>query len=137
MAFLIIEHSFLLRVVMLSKCSTTAIRHLQKETRRSEVCWPVHLATKSFSCSFKKALIRYAGVRSGVSGYAILHRTPQGHTFALIELKRSKKHDSITSKEQVDFLLSRELQGGFCCIAYGAAAARAVVEWLYKEKPLK
>ena len=135
MGFLIIEHSFLLRVVMLSKCSITTIRHLQKETRRSEVCWPVHLATKSFSCSFKKARIRYAGVRSGVSDYAILHRTLEGHPFALIELKRSRKRDSSISKEQVDFLLSRERQGGLCCAAYGKNTAISIVEWLYKGKP--
>ena len=108
----------------------------KKKPRRSEVCWPVHLTNKSFSCSLKNARIRYAGVRSGVSDYAILHRTLQGHTFALIELKRSKKRDSSISKEQVDFLLSRERQGGFCCVAYGATAAKAIIEWLYKGKPL-
>ena len=44
--------------------------------------------------------------------------------------------DSSISKEQADFLLSREQQGGFCCIAYGKNAAIAIVEWLYKGKPL-
>lgn len=44
--------------------------------------------------------------------------------------------DSSISKEQADFLLSREQQGGFCCVAYGATAAKAIVEWLYKGKPL-
>ena len=43
--------------------------------------------------------------------------------------------DSNISKEQVDFLLSREQQGGFCCVAYGATAVKAIVEWLYKGKP--
>jgi len=43
--------------------------------------------------------------------------------------------DSSISKEQVDFLLSREQQGGFCCIAYGATAAKAIIEWLYKGEP--
>lgn len=70
--------------------------------------------------------------RSGVSDYAILPLTLQGHPFALIELKRSRKRDSSISKEQVDFLLSRERQGGFCCIAYGKNAAIAIVELLYK-----
>ena len=44
--------------------------------------------------------------------------------------------DSSISKEQVDFLLSRERQGGFCCLAYGAKVAKVVVDWLYKVKPL-
>jgi hypothetical protein len=44
--------------------------------------------------------------------------------------------DSSTSKEQVDFMLSRGQQGGFCCIAYVAKVAKAVIEWLYKGKPL-
>lgn len=71
-----------------------------------------------------------------MSDYVILHRTLEDHPFALVEMKRSRRRDSSISKEQVDFLLSRERQGGLCCIAYGAAAARAVVEWLYKGKPL-
>jgi len=44
--------------------------------------------------------------------------------------------DSSISKEQVDFLLSREQQGWLCRVAYGATAAKAIVEWLYKVKPL-
>jgi hypothetical protein len=44
--------------------------------------------------------------------------------------------DSSISKGQVDFLLSRERQGGFCCVAYGATAAKAIIEWLHKGKPL-
>lgn len=50
--------------------------------------------------------------------------------------KHRRKRDSSISKEQVDFMLSRERQGGFCCIAYGKNAATAIVEWLYKGKPL-
>lgn len=95
-----------------------------------------HVANEgAFSPQHRDALTR-AGVRSGVSDYVILHRTMEGHGFALIELKRSKKRDSITSKDQVDFLLERERQGGFCCVAYGKNAAIAIVEWLYKGKPL-
>ena len=95
-----------------------------------------HVANEgAFSPQHRDSLTR-SGVRSGVSDYAILHRTLEGHPFALIELKRSRKRDSSISKEQVDFLLSRELQGGFCCIAYGATASKAIVEWLYKGKPL-
>ena len=95
-----------------------------------------HVANEgAFSPQHRDSLTR-SGVRSGVSDYAILHLTLQGHPFALIELKRSRKRDSGISKEQVDFLLSRERQGGFCCIAYGATASKAIVEWLYKGKPL-
>lgn len=44
--------------------------------------------------------------------------------------------DSSISNEQVDFLLSREQQSGLCCAAHGKNAAIAIVEWLYKGKPL-
>lgn len=95
-----------------------------------------HVANEgAFSSGHRNHLTR-SGVLSGVSDYVILHRTLEGHTFALIELKRSRKRDSSISKEQVDFMLSRERQGGFCCAAYGKNAAIAIVEWLYKEKPL-
>lgn len=95
-----------------------------------------HVANEgAFSPQHRYSLTR-SGVLSGVSDYVILHLTLQGHQFALIELKRSRKLDSAISREQVDFLLSRERQGGFCCIAYGAVSAKAIVEWLYKEKPL-
>ena len=95
-----------------------------------------HVANEgAFSPQHRDSLTR-SGVLPGVSDYGILHRTQQGHPFALIELKRSMKRDSSISKEQVDFLLSRERQGGFCCISYGATAAKAVVEWLYKGKLL-
>ena len=95
-----------------------------------------HVANEgAFSPQHRDSLTR-SGVRPGVSDYVILHRTKQGHPFALIELKRSRRRDSGISKEQVDFLLSREQQGGFCCVAYGAKAAKAIVEWLYKGKPL-
>ena len=91
-----------------------------------------HVANEgAFSPQHRDSLSR-SGVRAGVSDYVILHRTKQGHPFALIELKRSRKRDSSISKEQVDFLLSREKQGGFCCIAYGAKAAKKIAEWLYK-----
>ena len=95
-----------------------------------------HVANEgSFSKQNRDSLTR-SWFRSGVTDYAILHRTLDGHTFALIELKRSRKRDSSISEEQVDFLLSREQQGGFCCIAYGAKAAKAIIEWMYKGKPL-
>lgn len=95
-----------------------------------------HVANEgAFSPQHRDSLTR-SGVRSGVSDYAILHRTLHGHAFALIELKRSRRRDSSISKEQVDFLLSREQQGGFCCVAYGKNAAIAIVEWLHKGKPL-
>ena len=95
-----------------------------------------HVANEgAFSPQHRDSLTR-SGVRSGVSDYVILHRTLEGNPFSLIELKRGRKRDSIISKEQVDFLLSRERQGGFCCIAYGATASKAIVEWLYKGKPL-
>ena len=95
-----------------------------------------HVANEgAFSPQHRDSLTR-SGVRSGVSDYAILYRTLEGHPFALIELKRSRKRDSSISNEQVDFLLSREQQGGFCCVAYGATAARAISELLYKGKPL-
>lgn len=95
-----------------------------------------HVANEgAFSPQHRDSLTR-SGVRSGVSDYVILHRTLECQPFALIELKRSRKRDSSISKEQVDFLLSREQQGGFCCVAYGATAAKAVAEWLYKGKPL-
>lgn len=95
-----------------------------------------HVANEgAFSSGHRNHLSR-SGVRSGVSDYVILHRTLGGHPFALIELKRSRKRDSSISKEQVDFLLSRERQGGFCCVSYGKNAAIAIVEWLYKGKPL-
>ena len=44
--------------------------------------------------------------------------------------------ESNISKGQVDFLLSRERQGGFCCVAYGKSASIVITEWLYKGKPL-
>lgn len=95
-----------------------------------------HVANEgAFSPQHRDSLSR-SGVRSGVSDYVILHRTLEGHPFALVEMKRGRKRDSSISKEQVDFLLSRELQGGLCCIAYGATAAKAIVEWMYKGKPL-
>ena len=95
-----------------------------------------HVANEgAFSPQHRDSLTR-SGVRSGVSDYAILHSTLEGHPFALVELKRSRKRDSSISKEQVDFMLSRERQGGFCCVAYGATAAKAIAEWLYKGKPL-
>ena len=95
-----------------------------------------HVANEgAFSPQHRDSLAR-SGVRKGVSDYVILNRTLQGHPFALIELKRGRKRDSSISKAQVYFLLSRESQGGFCCIAYGAEAARTVVEFLYKGKPL-
>lgn len=40
-----------------------------------------------------------------------------------------------SSKEQVDFLVSREQQGGSCCVACGKNVAIAIVEWRYKGKP--
>src|SRR5574343_741110 len=95
-----------------------------------------HVANEgSFSPQHRDSLAR-SGVRSGVSDYVILHRTLEGRAFALIELKRGRKRDSSISKEQVDFLLSREIQGGFCCAVYAKSAAIAIVEWLYKGKPL-
>ncbi|MGL5565563.1 MAG: hypothetical protein ACRDC4_07500 [Plesiomonas sp.] len=95
-----------------------------------------HVANEgAFSPQHRDSLTR-SGVRSGVSDYVILHRTVDGHSFALIEIKRSRKRDSSTSKEQVDFMLSRERHGGFCCVAYGKNAAIAIVELLYKGKPL-
>lgn len=96
-----------------------------------------HVANEgAFSPQHRDSLSR-AGVRAGVSDYVILHRTKQGHPFALIEMKRSRKRDSSISKEQVDFLMSRESQGGFCCSAYGSLVAISILEWMYKEKPLK
>lgn len=95
-----------------------------------------HVANEgAFSPQHRDSLTR-SGVRKGVSDYVILHRTLQSHPFALIELKRSRKRDSSISEEQIDFLLSREQQGGFCCASYGKNAAIATVEWLYKGKPL-
>lgn len=95
-----------------------------------------HVANEgAFSPQHRDSLTR-SGVRSGVSDYAILHLTLQGHQFALIELKRSRKRDSSISSEQSDFLLSRERQGGFCCAAYGKSSAISIAEWLYKGKPL-
>lgn len=95
-----------------------------------------HVANEgAFSPQHRDSLTR-SGVRSGVSDYVILNRTLEGHTFALIELKRSRKRDSSIIKEQSDFLLSRERQGGFCCVAYGATAAKAIIGLLYKGKPL-
>ena len=95
-----------------------------------------HVANEgAFSPQQRDSLTR-SGVRSGVSDYVILHRTLEGRPFALIELKRSRKRDSSISKEQVDFMLSREQQGGLCGIAYGTTVAKAIVEWLYKGKPL-
>ena len=95
-----------------------------------------HVANEgAFSPQHRDSLAR-SGVRPGVSDYVILHLTLQAHPFALIELKRSSKRDSSISKEQVDFLLSRERQGGFCCVAYGKAAAIAIFEFLYKGNPL-
>ena len=35
------------------------------------------------------------------------------------------------SAEQVDFLAHGELQGGFCCVAYGAKSAIAIANLLY------
>lgn len=43
--------------------------------------------------------------------------------------------DSSISKEQVGFLLSRERQGGLCCVTSCAKAAWAIVGWLHKGKP--
>lgn len=95
-----------------------------------------HVANEGdFSAQHRNSLAR-SGVRAGVSDYVILHNTVGGCAFALIELKRSRKRDSSITKDQVDFLLSREEQGGFCCAAYGSTAAKAIVEWLYKGKPL-
>lgn len=95
-----------------------------------------HVANEgAFSPQHRDSLTR-SGVRSGVSDYVILHRTLRGHSFALIEEKRSRKKDSTISKEQSDFLLSRERQGGFCCVAYGKSASISIAEWLYKGKPL-
>lgn len=95
-----------------------------------------HVANEGAFTSGHRNHLTRSGVRSGVSDYVILHRTPEGHTFTLIELKRSRKRDSSISKEQTDFLLSREQQGGFCCVAYGKNSSIAIVEWLYKGKPL-
>lgn len=95
-----------------------------------------HVANEgAFSPQHRDSLAR-SGVRSGVSDYVILHRTLEGHAFALIELKRGRKKDSTISEEQSKFILSRERQGGFGCAAYGKNAAIAIVEWLYKGKPL-
>ena len=95
-----------------------------------------HVANEgAFSPQHRDSLTR-SGVRSGVSDYVILHRTLEGHTFALIELKRCRKEDSTISKKQADFLLEREQQGGLCCAVYGKNAAIAIVELLYKGKPL-
>ena len=95
-----------------------------------------HVANEgAFSPQHRDSLTR-SGVRSGVSDYVILHRTLEGHPFSLIELKRGRKCDSSISKEQVDFMLSRERQGGYCCVTYGKNAAIAIAEWLYKGKPL-
>ena len=95
-----------------------------------------HVANEgAFSPQHRDSLTR-SGVRSGVSDYVILHRTLEGHAFALIELKRGRKRDSNISNEQVDFMLSRERHGGFCCVAYGKSASIAITEWLYKGKPL-
>jgi len=90
-----------------------------------------HVANEgAFSPQHRDSLTR-SGVRSGVSDYVILHRTTQGHPFALIELKRSRKRDSSIRKEQSEFLLEREKQGGFCCGSYGAMAAIEVLISLY------
>ena len=90
-----------------------------------------HVANEgAFSPQHRDSLTR-SGVRSGVPDYVILHRTTEGHPFALIELKRSRKRDSSISKEQSEFLLEREKQGGFCCVSYGAMAAIEVLISLY------
>ena len=95
-----------------------------------------HVANEgAFSPQHRDSLTR-SRVRSGVSDYVILHRTIEGYAFSLIELKRCRKEDSKISKKQADFILERERQGGFCCSAYGKNAAIAIVEWLYKGKPL-
>ena len=44
--------------------------------------------------------------------------------------------DPSLSKEQADLPLSSEQQGGFCFVAYESAAAKAIIEWLYKGKSL-
>ena len=91
-----------------------------------------HVANEgAFSPQHRDSLTR-SGVRPGVSDYVILHLTLQCHPFALIELKRSRKRDSSVSQEQVDFIIHGEAHGGFCFVAYGAKAAIAIVEWLYK-----
>ena len=91
-----------------------------------------HVANEgAFSVQHRSSLSR-SGVLPGASDYVILHRTLRGHPFALIELKRSRKRDSSISHEQADFIIHGEAQGGFCCVAYGAKAAIAIVEWLYK-----
>lgn len=91
-----------------------------------------HVANEgAFSVQHRSSLSR-SGLRPGASDYVILHSTLRGHTFTLIELKRSRKRDSSISAEQVDFLAHGESQGGFCCVAYGAKSATAIVEWLYR-----
>ena len=91
-----------------------------------------HVANEgAFSVQYRSSLSR-SGVLPGASDYVILHSTLRGHTFTLIELKRGRKRDSSVSQEQVDFIIHGEVHGGFCCVAYGAKSAIAIVEWLYK-----
>ena len=91
-----------------------------------------HVANEgAFSVQHRSSLSR-SGMLPGAYDYVILHSTMHGHAFTLIELKRSRKRDSSVSQEQVDFIIHGETQGGFCCVAYGAKAAIAIVEWLYR-----
>ena len=90
-----------------------------------------HVANEgAFSVQHRSSLSK-SGLLPGASDYVILYRTLRGHTFTLIELKRSRKRDSSISAEQVDFLVYGESQGGFCCVAYGAKSAIAIANWLY------
>lgn len=67
------------------------------------------------------------GRKKGVPDWPVM--VPSGGYHGLyIELKRSRKVDSSTSKEQKQFLLSAESLGYKCVIAYGFKAALKAIE---------
>ena len=70
------------------------------------------------------------GRKKGVPDWPVMIPSGKYHGF-YIELKRSRKSDSSTSKEQKTFLTQAELIGYKCVIAYGyKAALHAIEEYL-------
>jgi hypothetical protein len=67
------------------------------------------------------------GRKKGVPDWHVMIPS-NGYHGLYVELKRSRKVDSSTSKEQKDFLLMAESLGYKCVIAYGYKAALKSIE---------
>lgn len=67
------------------------------------------------------------GILKGASDWLVLWPS-NGKPYLAIELKRTRKRDSVISEDQVNFLISAESVGAEACVCYGYKSALHVIE---------